>query len=358
MKKENVKILGIESSCDETAVSIVEVSKNDKGKILSNIVFSQIDEHSPFGGVVPEIASRSHVESLSPLIDQALEEVCLKIEDIDGVAATSGPGLIGGLIVGLTTAKGIALGLNIPLIGVNHLEGHALTPILTNDISPPYILLLVSGGHTQLIMVKSIGQYSQIGTTIDDAAGEAFDKAAKFLDIGYPGGPALENLAKKGNNKKYNFPRPLQNSNECNFSFSGLKTSLIREAKKIEPINDETLADLAASYQEAIIDCIKMKSEKAIRNILKENQNTEIQYFVASGGVASNKAIRDSLTVLANKHKMKFIAPPIKFCTDNAAMIAWVGGLRLLRGQKDKLDIPARARWSLEEIKIREVVNE
>ena len=352
MKKENVKVLGIESSCDETAVSIVEVNKSDKGKILSNIVFSQIDEHSPFGGVVPEIASRSHVETLSPLIDQALEESCLKIDEIDGVAATSGPGLIGGLIVGLTTAKGIALGLNIPLIGVNHLEGHALTPILTNNILPPYILLLVSGGHTQLIMVKSIGQYSQIGTTIDDAAGEAFDKAAKFLDIGYPGGPALENLAKKGNNKKYNFPRPLQNSNECNFSFSGLKTSLIREAKKIEPINDRTLADLAASYQEAIIDCIKIKSEKAIRKILRENQNTEIQYFVASGGVASNKAIRDSLTDLANKHEMKFIAPPMKFCTDNAAMIAWVGGLRLLRGQEDELNIPARARWSLEEMRI------
>ena len=352
MKKENVKILGIESSCDETAVSIVEVSKNDKGKILSNIVFSQIDEHSQFGGVVPEIASRSHVETLSPLIDQALEEACLNIREIDGVAATSGPGLIGGLIVGLTTAKGLALGLNIPLIGVNHLEGHALTPILTNDISPPYILLLVSGGHTQLIMVKSIGQYSQIGTTIDDAAGEAFDKAAKFLDIGYPGGPALENLAKKGNNKKYNFPRPLQNSNECNFSFSGLKTSLIREAKKIEPINSETLADLAASYQEAIIDCIIIKSEKAIKKILKENKNIEIKYFVASGGVASNKAIRDSLTVLTNRHEMKFIAPPMKFCTDNAAMIAWVGGLRLLRGQKDKLNIPARARWSLEEVRI------
>ena len=210
----------------------------------------------------------------------------------------------------------------------------------------------MSGGHTQLIMVKSIGQYYQIGTTIDDAAGEAFDKAAKFLNIGYPGGPALENLAKKGNNKKYNFPRPLHNSNECNFSFSGLKTSLIREAKKIEPINDRTLADLAASYQEAIIDCIKIKSEKAIRKILKENQNTEIQYFVASGGVASNKAIRDNLTVIANKHEMKFIAPPMKFCTDNAAMIAWVGGLRLLRGQKDKLNIPARARWSLEEMRI------
>ena len=210
----------------------------------------------------------------------------------------------------------------------------------------------MSGGHTQLIMVKSIGQYSQIGTTIDDAAGEAFDKAAKFLDIGYPGGPALENLAKKGNNKKYNFPRPLQNSSECNFSFSGLKTSLIREAKKIEPINDRTLADLAASYQDAIIDCIKIKSEKAIRKILKENQNTEIQYFVASGGVASNKAIRDSLEVIADKHAMQFIAPPMKFCTDNAAMIAWVGGLRLLRGQKDKLNIPARARWSLEEMRI------
>ena len=357
MKKEKVKILGIESSCDETAVSIVEVSSSDKGKILSNIVFSQIDQHSPFGGVVPEIASRSHVESLSPLIDQALNDATLKIQDIDGVAATSGPGLIGGLIVGLTTAKGIAVGLDIPLIGVNHLEGHALTPILTNDIYPPYILLLVSGGHTQLIMVKDIGQYIQIGTTIDDAAGEAFDKAAKFLDIGYPGGPALEKIAKKGNNKKYKFPRPLQNSNDCNFSFSGLKTSLIREAKNIEPIDEKTISDLAASYQQAIIDCINIKSEKAINKMLAQNNTSEIKYFVASGGVASNKAIRDNLTLLAQKHKMRFIAPPMKFCTDNAAMIAWVGGLRLLRGQSDELDTPARARWPLEEMKIHEVLN-
>ena len=357
MKKEKVKILGIESSCDETAVSIVEVSSSDKGKILSNIVFSQIDQHSPFGGVVPEIASRSHVESLSPLIDQALNDATLKIQDIDGVAATSGPGLIGGLIVGLTTAKGIAVGLDIPLIGVNHLEGHALTPILTNDIYPPYILLLVSGGHTQLIMVKDIGQYIQIGTTIDDAAGEAFDKAAKFLDIGYPGGPALEKIAKKGNNKKYKFPRPLQNSNDCNFSFSGLKTSLIREAKNIEPIDEKTISDLAASYHQAIIDCIKIKSEKAINKMLAQNNTSEIKYFVASGGVASNKAIRDNLTLLAQKYKMRFIAPPMKFCTDNAAMIAWAGGLRLMRGQSDKLDTPARARWPLEEMKIHEVFN-
>lgn len=357
MKKEKVKILGIESSCDETAVSIVEVNRSDKGEILSNVVFSQIDQHSPFGGVVPEIASRSHVESLSPLIDQALNEASLKIKDIDGVAATSGPGLIGGLIVGLTTAKGIALGSDIPLIGVNHLEGHALTPILTNNIYPPYILLLVSGGHTQLIMVKDIGQYIQIGTTIDDAAGEAFDKAAKFLDIGYPGGPALEKIAKKGNNKKYKFPRPLQNSDDCNFSFSGLKTSLIREAKNIEPIDRKTISDLAASYQQAIIDCIKIKSEKAINKMLNQNSSSEIKYFVASGGVASNRAIRDSLTILAQNYKMKFIAPPMKFCTDNAAMIAWVGGLRLLRGQSDELDTPARARWPLEEMTIHEVLN-
>ena len=358
MNKESLKILGIESSCDETAVSIVEVNKNDKGKILSNIIFSQIDEHSPFGGVVPEIASRSHVESLSPLIDKALNEAFLDINDIDGVAATSGPGLIGGLIVGLTTAKGIALGADIPLIGVNHLEGHALTPILTNDVSPPYLLLLVSGGHTQLIMVRDIGEYAQIGTTIDDAAGEAFDKAAKFLDIGYPGGPALEKIAKKGNKKKYKFPRPLKNTDDCNFSFSGLKTSLIREAKNIEPINEKTLADLAASYQEAIIDCIKIKSEKAIKKMLIENKKTKIKYFVASGGVASNRAIGESLTILAEKYEMKFIAPPIKFCTDNAAMIAWVGGLRLLRGQKDKLDMQAKARWSLEEMKIHRRINE
>ncbi len=352
MKSNHINVLGIESSCDETAVSVVMLKNKKEGSILSNIVFSQINEHLPYGGVVPEIASRSHVEHLSPLIDKALDKAALTLKDIDGIAATAGPGLIGGLIVGLTTAKGIALGADIPLIGVNHLEGHALTPLLTNKVTYPYILLLISGGHTQLILVKGLGEYIQLGTTLDDAVGEAFDKAAKFLDLGYPGGPALEKVSKKGSKNRFNFPRPLLKSKDCNFSFSGLKTALIREAKSIEPLGREDLADLASSYQEAIIDCLTVKSDMAITRVKAEYGGLDIKYFVASGGVASNRAIRDSLTTLAENNKMEFIAPPIKLCTDNAAMIAWAGGLRLLSGQRDSLDIPTKARWPLVEMKL------
>ena len=352
MTTDHITVLGIESSCDETAVSIVKLENEKSGKILSNVVFSQIDEHMPYGGVVPEIASRSHIENLSPLIDRALDEASFKLQDIDGIAATSGPGLVGGLIVGLTTAKGIALGAGIPLIGVNHLEGHALTPLLTNEVSFPYILLLISGGHTQLILVKSLGKYIQLGTTLDDAVGEAFDKAAKFLDLGYPGGPALEKASEKGSSNRFNFPRPLLRSEDCNFSFSGLKTSLIREVKEIEPLSKKDLADLSASYQQAIIECLTTKSSRAISRVKKEYKDLDIKYFVASGGVASNKAIGKSLNDLAIKNKIKFVAPPIKFCTDNAAMIAWAGGLRLLNGQKDSLEIPVTPRWPLEEMKL------
>ena len=264
MLNDYITVLGIESSCDETAVSVVRLKNKQDGEILSNIVFSQIDEHLPYGGVVQEIASRSHIESLGPLIDRALNEASLKLSNIDGIAATAGPGLVGGLIVGLTTAKGISLGADIPLIGVNHLEGHALTPLLTNKISFPYVLLLISGGHTQLIFVKDLGEYIQLGTTLDDAVGEAFDKAAKFLDLGYPGGPALEKISEKGSKDRFNFPRPLLKSQDCDFSFSGLKTSLIREVKEIEPLTQSDVADLASSYQEAIIDCLRAKSARAI----------------------------------------------------------------------------------------------
>ena len=352
MVNDNLTVLGIESSCDETAVSIVRLKNKKHGEILSNVIFSQIEEHLPYGGVVPEIASRSHVESLGPLIDEALNKASLKLDDIDGVAATAGPGLVGGLIVGLTTAKGISLGAGIPLIGVNHLEGHALTPLLTNKVSFPYILLLISGGHTQLILVKDLGDYVQLGTTLDDAVGEAFDKAAKFLDLGYPGGPALEKVSLKGSKNRFNFPRPLLKSDDCNFSFSGLKTSLIREVKKIEPITETDLSDLAASYQQAIIDCLITKSNNAISKVEKEYQDLDIKYFVAAGGVASNKAIGKSLNNLALQNNMEFVAPPIQFCTDNAAMVAWTGGLRLLSGQKDNLEIPVRPRWPLEEMRI------
>ena len=352
MLNDYITVLGIESSCDETAVSIVRLKDKKDGEILSNIVFSQIDEHLPYGGVVPEIASRSHVESLGPLIDRALNEASLKLSNIDGIAATAGPGLVGGLIVGLTTAKGISLGANIPLVGVNHLEGHALTPLLTNKISFPYILLLISGGHTQLILVKDLGEYIQLGTTLDDAVGEAFDKAAKFLDLGYPGGPALEKISKEGSKNRFNFPRPLLRSQDCNFSFSGLKTSLIREVKEIEPLTQNDLADLASSYQQAIIDCLKAKSDRAISMAKDEYKDLDINYFVASGGVASNKAIGESLNELAVENNMEFVAPPIKFCTDNAAMIAWAGGLRLLSGQKDNLEISVKSRWPLSEMKI------
>ena len=352
MLNDYITVLGIESSCDETAVSIVRLKDKKDGEILSNIVFSQIDEHLPYGGVVPEIASRSHVESLGPLIDRALNEASLKLSNIDGIAATAGPGLVGGLIVGLTTAKGISLGANIPLVGVNHLEGHALTPLLTNKISFPYILLLISGGHTQLILVKDLGEYIQLGTTLDDAVGEAFDKAAKFLDLGYPGGPALEKISKEGSKNRFNFPRPLLKSQDCNFSFSGLKTSLIREVKEIEPLTQNDLADLASSYQQAIIDCLKAKSDRAISMAKDKYKDLDINYFVASGGVASNKAIGESLNELAVENNMEFVAPPIKFCTDNAAMIAWAGGLRLLSGQKDNLKISVKSRWPLSEMKI------
>ena len=351
MLNDYITVLGIESSCDETAVSIVRLKDKKDGEILSNIVFSQIDEHLPYGGVVPEIASRSHVESLGPLIDRALNEASLKLSNIDGIAATAGPGLVGGLIVGLTTAKGISLGANIPLVGVNHLEGHALTPLLTNKISFPYILLLISGGHTQLILVKDLGEYIQLGTTLDDAVGEAFDKAAKFLDLGYPGGPALEKISKEGSKNRFNFPRPLLKSQDCNFSFSGLKTSLIREVKEIEPLTQNDLADLASSYQQAIIDCLKAKSDRAISMAKDKYKDLDINYFVASGGVASNKAIGESLNELAVENNMEFVAPPIKFCTDNAAMIAWAGGLRLLSGQKDNLEISVKSRWPLSEMK-------
>ena len=351
-KNQGLKILGIETSCDETAVAIVNIKENYKGKILSNKIFSQNKEHSPYGGVVPEIASRSHVEHLDDLIDQALKDSGLSFDNFDGIAVTSGPGLIGGLIVGMATAKGLSLATNVPLIGVNHLEGHALTPLLTNGTSFPYILLLVSGGHCQLIIVEALGKYSKIGTTLDDAVGEAFDKAAKFMGLGYPGGPELEKLALRGNPYAFDLPRPLVNQDNCNFSFSGLKTAFIRLARSIEPVDEKTSADLAASYQQAIIDCLINRLSKSIEIVKELRPDLKIKNLVASGGVAANKGLVEQMQEFSKEKNMQFISPPIEFCTDNAAMIAWAGGLRLSAGMQDPLGINAKARWPLEEVNI------
>ena len=264
---------------------------------------------------------------------------------------TTGPGLVGGLIVGLTYAKGLSFSTKIPLISINHLEGHALTPMLTEKIEYPFLLLLISGGHSQLLIVEELGQYVQLGTTLDDAVGEAFDKGAKFMGLGYPGGPALEILANKGDENTFDLPRPLLGKDHCNFSFSGLKTALIKLSRSIEPINQETMADLAASYQRAIIDCLIDRTKRAIELTNEKRTDLKINNLVASGGVAANKKIRQELNNLATSHGMKFTSPPMDLCTDNAAMIAWVGCLRLSKGISNKLDISAKARWPLEEVK-------
>ena len=347
--KENINVLGIETSCDETAVSIVNF-KNGHGKICANKIISQIEEHAPFGGVVPEIASRSHVEYLDTLVDEALIEAGESLQNIDGIAVTAGPGLIGGLIVGLTYAKGLSLSTGLPLIPINHLEGHALTPLLTDNIDFPYILLLISGGHSQLLVIEELGKYHQLGTTLDDAVGEAFDKGAKFMGLGYPGGPALEKLAKKGDERAFSLPRPLIGHDNCNFSFSGLKTALIRLSRKLEPVDQITKINIAASYQKAIIECLVDRTKNSITLSKKMHPDLTIKNLVASGGVAANKRLTEELRNLAIDNKMKFISPPAELCTDNAAMIAWAGCLRMKEGLLNNEMISAKARWPLEEV--------
>jgi N6-L-threonylcarbamoyladenine synthase len=335
-------VLGIESSCDETAAAVVDGSQN----IRSNVVFSQLDEHRPFGGVVPEVAARAHVQYLDGIVARAMREADLSYADLDAIAATGGPGLIGGVLVGTTMAKSIALAMNLPFIAVNHLEGHALTARLTDGIGFPFLLLLVSGGHCQLLSVEGVGQYQRLGTTIDDAVGEAFDKTAKLLGLGYPGGPALEKAAMKGDQSRFTLPRPMVGRPGCDFSFSGLKTAVRHKVASVEPMSPTDVADLAAAFQNAVAGSLTNRCANAIT--LFEGAHGLGRPFVAAGGVAANQTLRAALGKLAESRGMTFVVPPPALCTDNAAMIAWAGVERFRIGAIDSLDFTPRPRWPLD----------
>ena len=345
MKKKTI-ILGIESSCDETAVAIIE--ENDKGQpsILSNIVSSQVDVHKEFGGVVPELAARSHIEKIDLIAKRAIAESKIKLTDISAVAATAGPGLIVCLTVGLSFGKTIALSLKKPFIAVNHLEGHALSPKLNSKIDYPYLLLLISGGHSQFLSVQGLGKYKRLGTTIDDALGEAFDKTAKLIGIEFPGGPKIEEFAKLGDKNFYSLPKPIINRGGCNLSFAGLKTAVLKISKEIK--SNQEKYNLAASFQNTIEEILCKKSKVAFKEFKKNNKSKK-NTFVIAGGVASNKSIRQKLIDLSLKEKFDPIFPPINLCSDNAAMIAMVGLEKYKLGLTNQLDFPAKPRWPLDE---------
>lgn len=345
-----IRMLGIETSCDETAASVVALDENGVPEILSNVVLSQIADHAAFGGVVPEIAARAHVEALDEVIGAALDEADLRLQDLDGIAATAGPGLIGGLIVGLMTAKALAAAANKKLIAVNHLEGHALTARLTNGVEFPYLLLLVSGGHTQMLLVRGPGNYERWATTIDDALGEAFDKTAKLLGLSYPGGPAVEAAAKNGDAKRFSFPRPLRGEARPDFSFSGLKTAVRQTATAIAPLSESDIADICAGFQLAVTDTLTERVGKSLARFRDLFPDIASPSLVVAGGVAANKAIRAALEALAARHGMQLVAPPLQLCTDNAAMIAWAGIERLRAGlvEDDAQTFVPRSRWPLD----------
>ena len=342
-------VLGIETSCDETAAAVVARSPSGTGRILANVVRSQWDAHRAYGGVVPEIAARAHAECLDEIVRAALADASVGWRDLDAVAATAGPGLVGGLIVGLTTAKAIALVHGLPLIGINHLEAHALTVGLTEGLRPPYLLLLVSGGHTQLIDVRDVGSYTRLGTTIDDALGEAFDKTAKLLGLGFPGGPAVEAAAREGNEGRFTLPRPMLGRPEPNFSFAGLKTAVRTAASAIAPLSDRDVADIAAAFQASAAAAVADRVRKAIRLIEGlRHAGPERHVLVVAGGVAANQRLRGALQDLTDAAGWRLALPPIALCTDNAAMVAWAGAEHLDRGWISALDLPARARWPLD----------
>jgi N6-L-threonylcarbamoyladenine synthase len=340
-------VLGIETTCDETAAAVVERQSDGTGRILSNIVHSQTEEHAAFGGVVPEIAARAHVDRLDGIVAHAMKESGVGFAQLAAVAAAAGPGLIGGVIVGLTTAKAIAMVHDTPLIAVNHLEAHALTPRLTGTLDFPYCLFLASGGHTQIVAVVGVGNYVRLGTTVDDAMGEAFDKVAKMLGLPYPGGPEVERAAATGDPQRFAFPRPMLGRADANFSLSGLKTAVRNEASQRTPLEPQDVNDLCASFQAAVLESTADRLSVGLR--LFHEQFGPPHALVAAGGVAANQAIRGALQDVAEKAQTTLIIPPPALCTDNGAMIAWAGAERLAMGLIDTMDAPPRARWPLDE---------
>lgn len=339
-------VLGIETTCDETAASVVRRLPDGRGDILSNEILSQIAEHARYGGVVPEIAARAHVDYLDKIIERALAVAKVKLSDLSGIAASAGPGLIGGVLVGLTTAKALALVTGKPLMAVNHLEAHALTPRLVEQLNFPYLLLLVSGGHTQLVAVTGVGHYTRIGTTIDDAIGEAFDKVGKMLGLPYPGGPHVERMAENGNPERFDLPRPMQGRVEPNFSLSGLKTAMRIAADQIAPLTREDVADLCASFQAAVVDVIVERTRMGLRAFREKFGHP--QALVVAGGVGANQSVRRALQRLSFEAGLKLVIPPPKLCTDNGAMVAWAGIERLSLNLIDGMETPPRARWPLD----------
>ena len=346
--KDRVLTLGIESSCDETAASVVARAPDGQISVLSSVIASQNEAHAPFGGVVPEIAARAHMQKIDAIIDQAVEKSGASYVDLTCVAATSGPGLIGGVITGLLAAKGLALSLDIPLIAVNHLEGHALSPRLAAPCPFPYLLLLVSGGHTQLLSVNGLGVYQRLGSTVDDAAGEAFDKSAKVMGLGFPGGPQLEKTAQGGDPARFKLPRPFKGTDHANFSFAGLKTAVARAFETSDKTAKDK-SDLAAGFQAAVCDVLSERAANAMtkfrQNLPEKNQPAR---FVVAGGVAANQAIRAALEAVCEAENFTLFAPPLKYCTDNAAMIALAGAEHFVRGHSDAMDVRARSRWPLD----------
>lgn len=341
-------VLGLETSCDETAAAVVERDASGAGRILSNVVRSQFDDHKAFGGVVPEIAARAHVDGLDRIVGRALADAGVALGDIDAVAAASGPGLIGGLIVGAITGKALALAAGKPFLAINHLEAHALTAGLTDGIKPPYLMLLVSGGHTQLLFVAGVGRYRRLATTIDDALGEAFDKTAKLLGLPMPGGPAVERMALNGNGSRFKLPRPMLGRADPHFSFAGLKTAVRHAAQPLAPLREQDIADLCASFQQAVCESVADRVRLAMLTAADAFAPGAERPFVVAGGVAANAALKQALERVAQQNGYRFSAPPLALCTDNGAMIAWAGAERLALGLIDTLAAPVKPRWPLD----------
>ena len=344
-----MRVLGIETSCDETAAAIVGRDGAGSPEILSNIVLGQMSDHSAFGGVVPEIAARAHLGALDGVISTALAEADCELADIDAIAATGGPGLIGGLMVGLMTAKAISAATAKPMLAINHLEGHALTARLTDNLQFPFLLLLVSGGHTQIVCVRGLGQYERWGTTLDDALGEAFDKTAKLLGLPFPGGPNVEKAAMEGDCRRFALPVPMQGDSSLNFSFSGLKTAVRQQAEKISPLTRNDVADICAAFQLSVSLVLADRLKRAMERFESELANNAVRKLVVAGGVAANQLIRSGLTALCGERGWNFVAPPLQLCGDNAAMIAWAGLEHFEAGGRSALDFSPRPRWPLDE---------